>query len=196
MYIFFFIVGFLALSGQLFAEGGFFRKGLVMLSIFSFLGLGYLAYQDVKTIETLNFQLTTTKENLDKMKKYEYISRLTHTGSEQIFFYASNPYRPLIPQGLPEILIGSYETTDELGSIAYKCNIDSQKKYDKAIKFNPDYPFSYLALAYCKKQIGEKDWFSYANKAMEIFGITTEINGHNSEHDVALKILQNLLIVN
>jgi len=193
MYILFFVIGLLALLGQIFVEKGIFRKSLIVLSVASFLGLGYLAYQDAKAIETLNVQLTSANQDLDRLKKYEYVSRLTHTGSEQIFFYASDPNHPLIPQGLPEILIGTYEATDEFGSIAYKCDTTSQKKYSAAIKFNPDYPFSYLALAHCKKQSGEQDWLDHAHKALEIFEITTKIGGHHSEHDVALEVVQKLI---
>ena len=196
MYILFFVIGITALLGQFFVEKGIFRKGMIVLSVASFLGLGYLAYQDAKAIETLNTQLTSANQDLDKLKKYEYISHLTHTGSEQIFFYASDPNHPLIPQGLPEILIGTYVATDEFGSIAYKCDAPSQKKYDEAIKFNPDYPFSYLALANCKKQNGGQDWLNDANKALEIFKITTKIGGHSSEHDVALEVLQKLMNAN
>lgn len=193
MYILFFVIGLLALLGPIFVERGVFRKILIVLSVVSFLGLGYLAYRDARVIEMLTGQLASANKDLDRLKKYEYVSHLTHTGSEQIFFYTSDPNYPLIPQGLPEILIDTYEVTDEFGSIAYKCDAASQERYSKAIKLNPDYPFSYLALAHCKKQSGAQDWRGYASKALEIFEITTKIGGHHSEHDVALEVVQKLI---
>ena len=39
MYILFFVIGLLALLGQIFVEKGIFRKSLIVLSVASFLGL-------------------------------------------------------------------------------------------------------------------------------------------------------------
>ena len=148
-------------------------------------------YSSKADLEITKMKLSNASNNLGIIEKYEYVSRLNTKGSDQPFFYAINPSEPLIPKGLPEILVGSYESID-MGT-QYKCDPISQEKFTKAISFNPNYPFSYYALAFCKRDGSGDEWMDYAKKAIEIFQITTQIEGHNSEHDNALEYITEFL---
>lgn len=139
--------------------------------------------------EITKMRLNNASSDLEIIEKYEYISKLNSRGSEQMFFMAINPDEPLIPEGLPAILFGSYNMIDQGRGTEYKCDPASQEKFIKAIDFNPDYPFSYYALAVCKMDEGGNEWIEYGEKALEILQITTQIGGHNSEHDTALENL-------
>jgi hypothetical protein len=145
-----------------------------------------------------DMSLKNANQELDRIKNYNYVSKLGYNGSEQQFFYAMDPNHPIIPSGLPQILIGTYSITGSASDgapnrIEYKCDVDSQQKYQKAIDFNKNYPFSYYALAVCEKQVNNQEWQSNARKALDIFNITTVIDGHNLWHDLGKKEVEKIL---
>jgi hypothetical protein len=163
-----------------------------VLTLFSILFTYLLGVEQSQITNELSTKLKVTEQELTTTKKFEYISKLTPTGSEQLFFPAISPSVSFIPKGLPEILLGTYDI-NERSDIFYKCDNESQKKYVKAIDFNPDFPFSYLAIAFCMKEYNPKKALGYAIKANEILEITTKIGGHDANHDTAKSILTNLL---
>ncbi len=139
-------------------------------------------------LKITKLKLEVTKKEVDKNKKYEHISKLNLKGSEQDFFMASSPDNPIIPDGLPKILYGAYASyVDEKGQniTQYFCDPSSLEKYKEAIDFNPDFPFSYFALAVCGKNIQEN-----LRKSLEILKITTQINGRHKDHDTVLNDIQ------
>lgn len=171
----------------IFVEKRILIKTFALFGFISFLGLSYLSYQDSKAVESL-----------DQIKRYEYTSKLTYNGSDQEFFTASDPSHPMIPSGLPEILLDSYaiastSITGAPSAIEYKCDQASRQKYLEAIQFNPDYPFTYYALAYCEQKEGDKDWVTQAQKALAILKVTTEIAGHNQWQDAMHQAVQDML---
>ncbi len=68
-----------------------------------------------------------------------------------------------------------------------ECTPEAISSFAKAIDMEPKYPFSYYYLASCEKIKGSIVWNSHMKRALEIFEITTQIAGHNEEHDQALK---------
>jgi hypothetical protein len=82
---------------------------------------------------------------------------------------------------------GTY--TEENGRAYFKCDDQSLERYNQAIKEDPCFPFSYLAMAHCLEIRGDTKWREYASKAKSILEITTKIGGHNKSHDEALKML-------
>lgn len=92
-----------------------------------------------------------------------------------------------ISGGLYLILKDTHEVKD--GKLHFNCDENSQNVYKHVMEIEPKFPFSYFALADCRKANHQGDWESYARKAVEIFQITTRIGGHRPEHDEALKIL-------
>ena len=69
-------------------------------------------------------------------------------------------------------------------------------KIDEVIKLYPNFPFGYWAKFNLLKDLGDPDWKTYAEKAMNIFEITTTIKGHDPSHDQALKVLKEVLATN
>ena len=43
---------------------------------------------------------------------------------------------------------------------------------------------------------GQTNWREFADKALDIFAITTTIEGHNKNHDTALKFLKSIIDYN
>jgi len=124
--------------------------------------------------------------SVDAIKEYTEISKMDFSGS---------PYNLAPPlqysSALTKMLEGCYDKKEN----AYYplCGDDVEETYKKVIENFPKFPFSYYGLASCLKNKGDASWKSYAEKAVDIFKKTTSIDGHNDQHDQALKILQNWL---
>jgi tetratricopeptide (TPR) repeat protein len=65
--------------------------------------------------------------------------------------------------------------------------------YTRLQEAYPKYPFSYYFLAEAYRRRGEGRWRDYAQKAIEIFTITTSLPHHVPNHDEALAHLQKML---
>ena len=87
----------------------------------------------------------------------------------------------------------NYEQRDGETHASIRCDKNAIAFFEKAAEINPDFPFSFFALAICKAKREEEDWKRYAEKAVAIFEHTTEISGHHENHDWALKGLREML---
>ncbi len=67
------------------------------------------------------------------------------------------------------------------------------KLIDEIIELYPYFPFGYFAKFQILKNFDDPDWRKYAERAIQIFEVTTTISGHNASHDQALKILKGSL---
>ncbi|MDP3729716.1 MAG: hypothetical protein Q8R26_03160 [bacterium] len=196
MYTFLIVIGLLVLVGHFFIEKEFFKRSLIVLSIIYFSGLAFIVYKDTTIIKKDAVTIKALATKLAIREKYEYISRLTPTGSDQELFYTVSPTEIFVPSGLPGILYGTYEQKKDenhLITYTYKCDEKSREKYQKAITFIPDFPFTYFALMSCDFKKGDPAWIPNAEKALEIFSITTTLPNHHRQHDEALRVLQEIL---
>ena len=81
----------------------------------------------------------------------------------------------------------NYEQRDGETHATLRCDKGAIEIFHRAAEINPDFPFSYFALAICIVKEGEEGWKWYAEKAVTILEHTTEIAGHHKNHDWALK---------
>lgn len=83
--------------------------------------------------------------------------------------------------------------TREDGQPIWKCNNEVKDSCSEVIHKLPLYPFSYYALALCKKESNDQSWESDAKKALSILKITAAVEDHHSDHDKVLKDVKKLL---
>lgn len=131
-----------------------------------------------KSGETIQ-RLESTIENLNNLQRYGHVSNLGMYGGENMMgpgLYTTDP--------LYNALSGTYRI--ENNAFKFNCGQEYEDRYKAIIEQYPDFPFTYYALADCKKQRNEEDWRAYATKAVEILKWTTQIGGHKAEHGQAL----------
>ena len=71
-----------------------------------------------------------------------------------------------------------------------RANMSGHDKWVECIKKFPQFPFAYLYLSTYLKGIGDTSWKDVAHKGIAILKITTQIAGHQPDHDTALKQFQ------
>ena len=83
------------------------------------------------------------------------------------------------------------------GHVGEKNNLHCEDKdishFEGVVKRFPEFPFPYAALAICFKVRNNEEWKEYAKKAVAILEITTTINGHSKDHDLALNQMRTML---
>jgi len=126
--------------------------------------------------------LEDIKSNLFFIQKYSHVAYYGPYGGENLFGQGLGTDNKLY-----NMLERTYYFRD--GKFYYFCGEKFEKIYKQITVEYPDFPFSYCALADCKKQRGESDWVDYADKGLEIFKWTTKIGGHKNEHDECMKNL-------
>jgi len=162
-----------------------YRKTSITIIVLLVLSLIFSLVSEIQSYH----ELKSSKLKLEDFKKYSYVSKLGPDGIDV------RPNPPLTTTDkLFNLLKSTYDISGEDNHLFYyKCDDVSLTVYKNVIDNYPNFPFSYFALAQCKKQKNQSDWKNYAIKAIEIFKITTQIGGHKSEHDGALNILNNYL---
>mgnify|MGYP001572373929 CR=1 FL=1 len=117
---------------------------------------------------------------LKKLFDYSNIAKLNALGLDFIVVPPLEHETEISTILKPVIYIGKNQMSS-------KCDKSAIDAYNKVIKIEPMFPFSYYYLGTCKKINGLPDWKSHTDSAREIFEITTQIAGHNPNHDQALK---------
>ena len=97
----------------------------------------------------------------------------------------------IITTALSKVLEGAYIKHDN-GKVTPRCTDDGISTFKEAIEINPNFPFSYWALARCGYEKKDDDWIRYGRKAVEILGHTTRIAGHDKGHEDALTGIKRL----
>lgn len=69
----------------------------------------------------------------------------------------------------------------------------SEERYRTVVEKYPKFPFGHYYLALCLRDRHDEGWRLHARRAVEILQITTQINGHNENHDEVLKKLSSWL---
>lgn len=83
--------------------------------------------------------------------------------------------------------------TREDGHPVWKCTDSTRDACEVVIQKIPIYPFSYYALALCKRESNDPSWESDARKALSILKKTTALKDHHHDHDKVLKDVRKLL---
>ena len=143
-------------------------------------------------VRTLRGRTSKLETQLDGVKRYGNVAKLNGMG-------LSGKVRP--GSGLREttslfrVLEGAYDRKERGGqaTLQIRCDDKGIAAFRKAAEINPDFPFSYWALAICGARAGDKEWRKHAKRAVTIFEHTTQIAGHHPGHDGALTGLKELL---
>jgi hypothetical protein len=80
------------------------------------------------------------------------------------------------------------------GSIGrVQMNSEAEAIYRRVVVEYPDFPFGHYYLALCLREKADTDWRTHAEMALALFEETTQIVGHNPQHDDGLRRLRKLL---
>jgi hypothetical protein len=85
-------------------------------------------------------------------------------------------------------IIGPY-LHDVPNDFNWECTAEAMRAYAAAIELDSKFPFPYLYRATCN-QANNGDWQGDLETARSIFLITTQIPGHNLQHDQFLKFIE------
>ena len=132
-------------------------------------------------LELRNRKIEILEKQVNDVKKYNHVATLDITGRA-------------IPNGdivfTSDLTILMDQILEHIDNV-YRVKTDSKVLIiiDEAIKKFPNFPFGYYTKAVFFKNINNQNWKDPAEKAFSIFEITTTINGHNKNHDEAMKVL-------
>ncbi len=162
------------------------KKNFLTVSLF-ILGIAGLIVSTLIYVSDKNekIELSNRIDNSNpvKLKKQLDYSNIAKMDALGLDFVAEPPiiYETSISRILKPLI------SIEKDKINYKCDQLTMKAFDQVIELNPMFPFAYYYLGGCKKIISSPDWKLYIDQAREIFTITTQIVGHNLNHDQAFK---------
>ena len=96
---------------------------------------------------------------------------------------------------ISRILENAYERIESDGQVRWRarCDNESKEAFQDAAALNSDFPFAHWALAVCAFNEQNPLWRTHAQRAVTILEHTTEIAGHNTQHDDALTNLRGML---
>lgn len=140
--------------------------------------IGY--YQ--KDIEERNKKIEALENEVENVKEYNYYSTLNMYGLDKVYGMGIS-YDTDLSKRMKRILF------EKDGKIFVKTELSILPEIDEVILKYPKFPFGYWAKYNLLKSNGQHAWKEYANKVMEIFEITTTIEGHHPMHDEALKLV-------
>lgn len=142
-------------------------------------------YKQDSKIQEQGKKIESQEDQIKSIKEYTYISRFGIDGRTGEFDYGIVEHSPLIEQLDKVVFIKD-------SMYQFECNVNGQNILKQIIKDNPIFPFSYYILAVCLRRNNNKEWLTYADKALEILKRTTSISGHHEHHDMAMKVIYNL----
>ena len=130
-------------------------------------------------------KLTQAKELTDTLEKKEEYANVARYGALGLLGLAGVGLKETSP--LNDI-IGPY-LHDEPNNFNWECTADAMHAYAAAIELDSKFPFPYLYRATCN-QANNGEWQGDLQTARNIFLITTQIPGHNLQHDQFLKFIE------
>ena len=153
------------------------RKILLVIGIVAAALSGLQAYSNRQRADSLRNELGT----LQQKQEYWEVARLNAFG---LHFIGGDL------QDHTELnnIIGAY-IHDQNGRVTWDCSPTSIEAYTKAVNFDPKFPFSYFYRASCYRLSNATEWQKDADTAQRLFRVTTQIPGHNQNHDEILKML-------
>ena len=149
------------------------------------------ALREISTeIQTLRERTSELEDELKGVKRYASVAKLNMiglTGRAGAGIRESNWVLPALEDPY------AYEQRDGKTHASIRCAKEAIAIFRKASESNPDFPFSYFAVAVCKAKKGEEDWQGYAERAVTILEHTTQFAGHHKNHDWALTGLRKVM---
>ena len=127
--------------------------------------------------------------NSASFSKYYYYSRLTSNGSQ---FLGSLSTNTNLSDYLKQDIRIDAKSNGEYSRFI-QCSENAVIKFQNVTKSEPNFPFTWWALAFCYKQDNKGEWVKSAEKAKEILDITTSIQGHTLDHELAQVELKKLI---
>ena len=132
------------------------------------------------------------ERKLESLRRYSSVAKLNGLGVSGMVGPGSG-LKETTP--ISRALEGAYIRKDVGGQEKHfpRCDKKGIAAFRKAAEVDPDFPFSFWALAMCARKDGNKEWRRYAERAVTILEHTTQIAGHNGHHDQVLEELRNVL---
>ena len=96
-----------------------------------------------------------------------------------------------IQNELTSLLEGTFSLADD--KIQMRRDQEAEARYREVIAKFPNFPFGHYFLALCLKDRGDQQWRGHAQRAVDILLLTTQIDGHNRNHDEILSKLTSWL---
>ncbi len=135
-------------------------------------------------IEQRNKEIDSLRNEVINVKQYSYYATLDIYGRDVIPGYGIIVSSDLIDR-MKNILV------EGKGTIAPKATMEVLPLINDVIRKYPNFPWGYYCKAAVYKDFNNQAWKAAADKAIEIFEVTTTIVGHHPSHDQALKQLKN-----
>ena len=143
-------------------------------------------------VRTLRGRTSKLERELEGVKRYGSVAELNAFGLSGKIRAGSGLKET---SSISRALEGAYIRKEVGGQIRYlpDCNDMGIAAFRKAAEIDPDFPFSHWALAMCAAKVGDKEWRTYAERAVTILEHTTRIAGHHPHHDKVLEQSRKLL---
>ena len=146
----------------------------------------------IEEVQNLRKRASELEGELQGVKRYSNVAELNALG-------LSGKIRP--GSGLREtsaislVLEEAYVRMELEGEerLLPRCDTIGVAAFKAAARLNPDFPFAHWALAVCAEKDRNPSWRTYAERAVTILEHTTQMAGHNQNHDEALEELRKLL---
>ncbi len=178
----------IALNNELAKKTAEIQRLETQLVPFKTLALEKYPGSESQALANFSSELQGIKSQVDTIREYKDYVEIARLDIAGLPFKATPPLT--VSTAFSKMLEGTLDITDN--TYTPRCGIDIEAKYKEIIAKYPKFPFSYYSLALCLRAREDKTWKDYALKAIEIFKKTTQIEGHNENHDQAMK---NLLIL-
>ncbi len=132
-------------------------------------------------IEERNKKIQSLESEVNNIKEYSFYSTLDIRGQS---FTAGNglTFSSDLSNRMNKFLL------EKDGKTFVKNDLSLITQMDEVIHKYPKFPFGYWVKYNLLKSYNKPEWKEYAEKCVEIFKITTTIEGHNGSHDEALKM--------
>jgi len=137
-------------------------------------------------LEERNIKIQELEKEILNVKKYSYYADYNIYGTN-IMMGLGLSFSSDLSNRMKELLF------EKDGKTYVKNLIENLPLIDEVIEKYPYFPFGYFTKFDFLKAHGNPEWKKYAQKAVEIFEVTTTIPGHNESHDEALRLLKHVL---
>ena len=159
--------------------------GIILLSVL-------LAFTQQKISKLQGAQGAAQEQKVQGLQDYNGVARLNAIGIEVDGPVAAG----LFSSGIKRALAGTFKFNNPAKTIDFEFTPEAEAKYKTVIDREPRFPFTYVLYAECLRERKDPAWRGYAEKAVEIFKITTKIGGHNGQHDIFLQRTEEMLRIN
>jgi len=129
-------------------------------------------------------KISTLESNLVAVREYSAVARRDALGNPAGAGIGSDIK---FDDDLTKSLEDMYTTKDN--RIRMRRGPEAEQRYCEVIQKFPKFPFGHYFLALCLRERGDQEWPKHASRAVEILKLTTQIDGHSSNHDEVLEKL-------